>query len=79
MVTRKEVLWFLTDHGPFRTCISRDQEVKCRFCGLFVETGQHLAFNCAAFDRRFLMDNFSIDVFEKLIVKITIELYKFSF
>lgn len=75
-VTRKEILWHLTDHGLFRSCFSRDQEVKFRFCGIFVETGHHLAFNCLAIGLNLCLDGFNTKKFEDLVFRMTIELYK---
>ena len=50
----REVFCFLTGHGPFVSHSRRfDHHLpeNCRFCGLFVETADHLLLHCAAFGR----------------------------
>ena len=50
----REVFCFLTGHGPFvsHSCrFNHHLPENCRFCGLFVETADHLLRHCAALGR----------------------------
>ena len=72
---RKEVIWFLTGHGPFKSSISNVNNI-CRFCNLFEENPYHLIFTCSFFKSPFLLDNLynaNINVLEDFVRRIVLE------
>lgn len=75
---RKEVIWFLTGHGPFRASPSNFEGSRmCRFCGIFKECPYHLIFNCSAFDHPDfnILSDLNISMFEEYIVNLVSKLY----
>ena len=74
----KELIWFIVDHGPFRSYLFRfnlADDDTCRFCLEDVESPSHLLFSCCKFDR-FPSNN--VEELEMKSKYITIEIFKLN-
>ena len=70
-IKNKEILWCLTGHGPFLANFNKEE--RCRFCGMFEESGFHLVNNCLAFERG---DLSIIENYESISMKIIKRIFK---
>lgn len=65
LIRRREALWFITTHGPFRhhlARIKRDRITLCRFCARRLETADHLLNECEDFRELIFSDTKSFEV-----------------
>ena len=77
--SRKEVIWFLSGDGPFRSYLNRmriESVSQCRLCGYEEETHQHLLNSCIFSSELDQQEELSILKVEELTKRICIELYK---
>lgn len=76
----RELLWYLSGHGPFRSYLKRfgiDESDECRLCEKgTAETPMHLLRECEATRAMMPEDENSLDQIEETIRAITLELYR---
>ena len=74
----REVLWFYTGQGPFRSYLGKvglAPSLECRFCGADLESPEHLVYSCKNFEH-LQIDHLDLDALCAKVKLIVIEIYK---